>query len=37
MAGKIGWSFPDSPASFDGFNDGDMEHFKGNPLGSLAA
>jgi hypothetical protein len=36
MAAKIGWVFPEDAASFDGFNDGNIEHFTGNPLGSLA-
>lgn len=36
MASKIGWTFPEDSASFDGFNDGNIEHFTGNPFGSLA-
>jgi uncharacterized membrane protein YgcG len=37
MSGTVGWEFPiDGGDQWQGFNDPGIEHFRGNPFGSLA-
>lgn len=37
MNAKVGWEFPvDGGDQWQGFNDPGIEHFRGNPFGSLA-
>src|ERR1700722_19273820 len=37
MSSEVGWEFPiDAADQWQGFNDPGIEHFRGNPIGSLA-